>query len=50
MSNKMLSPKTTVDAKIKRDVGVFGSPWSAPKTEITYCKSAEVNLAEINLH
>jgi len=51
MSNKMLSPKTTVDAEITRNaLGAFRSPLSASKTEIRYCKSAEVNLAEINLH
>ena len=45
MSSKMLSPKTTVDAKTTRTAGVLGSILNAPKTEITYCNNAEVNLA-----
>jgi len=44
----MLSPKTTVDAKTTNAAGVLGSPPNAPKTEMTYCSKAEVNLAEIS--
>jgi len=44
----MLNAKTIVDAKITRIAGVLGSALDALKTEITYCKSADVNLAEIS--
>ena len=46
----MFKRKTSVNPKTIRNAGVLGSPPTAPIIDITYCKIAEVNLAEINLH